>query len=121
MMNNPKDIFYESIELQLKAREIGLDWLEVDGVISKMFEETREVQEAIDSQNKEDIIEELGDLLFTYISLVRHLNLSIDEVMIQAKDKFEKRYLSIRDMIEKSGKSSVSPNEMQDMWDKIKK
>ena len=46
---NKKTIFQESIDLQLKARAIGLDWLEVDGVINKLNEETREVIEAITS------------------------------------------------------------------------
>ena len=35
---NKKTIFQESIDLQLKAKEIGLDWLEVDGVINKRYE-----------------------------------------------------------------------------------
>ena len=58
---NKKTIFQESIDLQLKAKEIGLDWLEVDGVINKLSEETDEVIEAITSGDRLAIKEELGD------------------------------------------------------------
>ena len=33
-----KNIFDESIILQIKAKEIGLDWLEVHGIIEKIKE-----------------------------------------------------------------------------------
>ncbi len=45
-----KDIFKESMDLQIKAKDIGLDWLEIDGVITKLKEETQEVQVAMTSQ-----------------------------------------------------------------------
>ncbi|MBT6734174.1 MAG: nucleoside triphosphate pyrophosphohydrolase, partial [Gammaproteobacteria bacterium] len=35
------------MDLQIAAKSIGLDWLEVDGIISKIREETEEVDEAI--------------------------------------------------------------------------
>ncbi len=44
---NKKDIFKESMDLQIKAKDIGLDWLEIDGVITKLKEETQEVEAAI--------------------------------------------------------------------------
>ena len=47
-----KDIFKESMDLQIKARDIGLDWLEIDGIITKLKEETQEVQVAI--KNKDE-------------------------------------------------------------------
>ena len=33
---NEKNIFEESIDLQIQAKKIGLDWLEIDGIISKL-------------------------------------------------------------------------------------
>ena len=35
---NKKNIFQESIDLQLEAKEIGLDWLDIDGVLKKLRE-----------------------------------------------------------------------------------
>ena len=67
-----KNIFKKSLELQLKAKDIGLDWLEIEGVISKLKEETAEVEEAIENNDKEAINEELGDLSVSYTHLRAH-------------------------------------------------
>ena len=44
---NKKNIFKESLDLQIAAKNIGLDWLEIEGIIDKMKEETKEVDDAI--------------------------------------------------------------------------
>ena len=70
---NKINIFQETMDLQIKAREIGLDWLEVKGIIDKIKEETLEVEEAINDNNANAIKEELGDLIFTYLCLALSL------------------------------------------------
>ena len=37
-----KNLIDESIKLQLDAKALGLDWIEVDKIISKIHEETDE-------------------------------------------------------------------------------
>ena len=64
---NPLD---ESIKLQLEARALGLDWIELDKIISKIREETDELEEAISIENKAHIKEELGDLFFSLGNLI---------------------------------------------------
>ena len=81
---NKKTIFQESIDLQLKAKAIGLDWLEVEGVIGKLKEETQEVIEAIELADKSAIREELGDLLFTILCLSRHLDINPEDILDSA-------------------------------------
>ena len=71
-----KNIFDESMILQIQAKEIGLDWLEIKGIINKLREETAEVEKAIDNDNSHQIEEEIGDLLFTVICLARHLKIN---------------------------------------------
>ena len=77
----------------LSAKEIGLDWLEVSGVIHKLKEETDEVIEAIDLEDKMAMREEIGDLLFTVLCLSRHLDISPDEILDSANKKFNARCL----------------------------
>ena len=47
-----KNIIDESIKLQLEAKALGLDWIELDKIISKIREETDELEEAIGIENK---------------------------------------------------------------------
>ena len=63
-----KNLIDESIKLQIEAKELGLDWIELDKIVSKIREETDELEEAIDIGNRAHIREELGDLFFSLIS-----------------------------------------------------
>ena len=118
---NKKRIFQESIDLQLKARAIGLDWLDVDGVINKLNEETREVIEAINSGERTAIKEELGDLLFTLLCLSRHLEICPEEILDLANKKFESRYTKVLNHLNKINKNYAGPEEMEKIWQIIKK
>ena len=116
-----KSIFQESIDLQLKAKEIGLDWLEVSGVIHKLKEETDEVIEAIDLEDKIAMREEIGDLLFTVLCLSRHLDINPDEILDSANKKFNTRYIQVLNYLKKQGKDYAGPKEMEEIWQIIKK
>ena len=100
-----KDIFTNAVNLQLEAKKIGLDWIDIEGIVSKIYEETKEVEEAIQSGGKTKIREELGDLLFTYISLARHLNIDLHQVIKEAELKFNTRFLKVKSELEKSNKN----------------
>jgi ATP diphosphatase len=117
---NKKDIFKKSMDLQIKARDIGLDWLEIDGVITKLKEETQEVQEAIENKDKQAIREELGDLFFTFLCLTRHLKLDPQDILDNANIKFEKRFNQINSILKEKGKSFANPKEMEELWQIIK-
>lgn len=118
---NKKTIFQESIDLQLKAKEIGLDWLEVDGVINKLSEETDEVIEAITTGDRLAIKEELGDLFFTLLCLSRHLEQCPEEILTSANKKFESRYTKVLNHLNKMDKNYADPEEMEQIWQIIKK
>ena len=118
---NKKTIFQESIDLQLKAKEIGLDWLEVDGVINKLSEETDEVIEAITTGDRSAIKEELGDLFFTLLCLSRHLEQCPEEILTSANKKFESRYTKVLNHLTKMDKNYAGPKEMEQIWQIIKK
>ena len=114
---NPID---ESIKLQLDAKALGLDWIELDKIISKIREETDELEEAMNMDNQAHIKEELGDLFFSLISLSRHLNIAIDDLNQSANDKFRNRLEKIKDEMKKRNIKYADPSEMIDIWKTIK-
>ena len=115
-----KNLIDESIKLQLDAKALGLDWIELDKIISKIREETDELEEAMNMDNQAHIKEELGDLLFSLISLSRHLNIDIDDLNQSANDKFRNRLEKIKDEMKKRNIKYADPSEMIDIWKTIK-
>jgi len=115
-----KNLLEESIKLQLEAKAIGLDWIEIDKIIDKIREETDELDEAIDSNDQEHIIEEFGDLFFSLISLSRHLNIDIDDLNKSANDKFKNRLDKIKNEMKKRNIKYAEPSEMIEIWKSIK-
>ena len=110
----------ESIKLQLEAKAIGLDWIELDKIIDKIREETDELEEAIISKNQQHIIEEFGDLFFSLISLSRHLNIDMDDLNKSANDKFKNRLDKIKNEMKKRNIKYAEPSEMIEIWKSIK-
>ena len=116
-----KNLIEESIKLQLEAKAIGLDWIELDKIIDKIREETDELDEALESKDREHIIEEFGDLLFSIISLSRHLDINMDDLINSANQKFKDRLSKINVEMKKRNIEYAEPAEMIEIWKSIKK
>jgi ATP diphosphatase len=116
-----KNLIEESIKLQLEAKAIGLDWIELDKIIDKIREETDELDEAIESKHREHVIEEFGDLFFSIISLSRHLNINMDDLINSANQKFKDRLSKINVEMKKRNIEYAEPAEMIEIWKSIKK
>ena len=116
-----KNLIEESIKLQLEAKAIGLDWIELDKIIDKIREETDELDEAIESKDREHVIEEFGDLFFSIISLSRHLNINMDDLINSANQKFKDRLSKINVEMKKRNIEYAEPVEMIEIWKSIKK
>ena len=116
-----KNLIEESIKLQLEAKAIGLDWIELDKIIDKIREETDELDEAIESKDREHIIEEFGDLFFSIISLSRHLNINMYDLINSANQKFKDRLSKINAEMKKRNIEYAEPAEMIEIWKSIKK
>ena len=116
-----KNLIEESIKLQLEAKAIGLDWIELDKIIDKIREETDELDEAIESKDREHVIEEFGDLFFSIISLSRHLNINMDDLINSANQKFKDSLSKINVEMKKRNIEYAEPAEMIEIWKSIKK
>ena len=115
-----KNLIDESINLQLEAKALGLDWIELDKIISKIREETDELEEAISMGNKDHVKEELGDLFFSPISMSRHVNIDMDDLNKSANDKFKNRLDKIKKEMNRRNIKYAEPSEMIDIWKVIK-
>ena len=107
---------------QSKAARVNFDWTEARDAIAKVEEELGETKEAIQSQQKEMIEDEIGDLLFAVVNLARKCNIDAESALQSATDKFVARFNRLEDKLKSRGKKlgEVDLEEMDAIWDAIK-
>lgn len=110
-------------KIQNKTKRIGFDWDNIQGTLDKLNEEINEFQTAIVDSNQDDMKEELGDLLFTIVTIARHLNIDPESALTRSNDKFIKRFHYIETQAHNQKRSlySMSLTEMNQLWKAEKK
>lgn len=109
-------------KIQSRVAKVGFDWESVDGVIDKIKEEIKEVEEAIKSGEKNKIEEEVGDLLFSIVNLARFLKIDPEAALRSTNRKFEERFKKLEKIAKERGKQlkDMSLSEMDTLWEDIK-
>ena len=112
-----------STKVQQKAAKVGFDWDDVNGAMEKVSEELSELKEAVKSSNKENIHEELGDLLFAVVNVSRFLKEDSEKALYDACDKFAKRFRKVEEL---ASEKDINMKEagievLDELWDEAKK
>jgi len=107
-----------SFQIGVKTSRIGFDWETAQEVEEKVMEEWAEYKEAVNTNDKDKIKEELGDLLFSIAQLARKHDLEPEDTLRIANKKFMKRF----EYIEDNTDIHNSSNELKEsLWQKAKK
>ena len=117
-----------SYKIQKRCANVGFDWAELEPVVAKIHEEIDEVLAEVkrtdlsNEQKQARIEDELGDLLFANVNLVRHLKANPETVLRQANNKFEKRFRLVELAVLKQGKTMQDCTlvELDAIWDEVK-
>jgi tetrapyrrole methylase family protein/MazG family protein len=109
----------QSLEIQNRAARVGFDWDTVEPVIEKIHEEINEITNAKDKESK---FEELGDLLFAIVNLIRWYGGDAESILRETNLKFRKRFNFIETQVKKMNKSmkDFSLEELDAFWDQAK-
>lgn len=112
-----------SYKVQKQAGKLGFDWENLDGPISKVKEEFQELMDAIDLEDRSNMEEKLGDLLFSIVNLSRFLKLDPEIALRRTINKFIKRFEYLENQSKKEGKDieNMSLSEMDRFWNQAKK
>jgi len=113
----------KAYRLQEKAKGVGFDWENINQVYDKLVEEINELRHAINSANKPNIEEELGDVFFALINYSRFLDINPDDALEKANKKFIYRFKYIEQKANDNGSkiNNLSLEEMDKLWDEAKK
>jgi XTP/dITP diphosphohydrolase len=106
-----------------KASRVGFDWTSEQDVLKKIKEEIQELEVEVREQNKDKILEEFGDLLFTLANMARFLKVNPEEALRRACNKFIHRfqYLEERLFLQNKKWSETQAAELEDLWNESKK
>ena len=112
-----------SQKIQDRASKAGFDWPDTEGIISKIKEETKEIEDAIKLNDTNLIKEEIGDLLMIVTNLAQKLNIDSEVALKDSSNKFIDRFRYIENELKKMDKdiSKVSFQELDSLWDESKK
>lgn len=112
-----------SFNYQKKVAKVGFDWPDVSGAWDKFTEELAEWKKELQAGTKETQVDELGDVLFTIVNLARFYGLSPEQAMMQANEKFKRRFQFIESSVKKGKGNFTDYNleELDNFWNEAKK
>ena len=90
--------------------------------MNKVKEEFDELNQALEINDKENINEELGDLIFSIVNLSRKLKIDPESALRNTNNKFTKRISYIEKKLEKEDKKFNQTNisELEKIWNEAK-
>jgi MazG family protein len=112
-----------AVKLQKKAAKVGFDWPEAAGVVGKLREELGELEAAMEAGEAAAADEEIGDLLFSLVNLMRFRKLDPEVVMEAANAKFEGRFHAMERRLAAGGVGlhDATAEQMDEAWEAAKR
>lgn len=124
MLSVPRELpaLMRATKLQKKAADVGFDWSEVTGALDKLEEEIGELRQAISNNDKDNMAEELGDILFSAVNVSRFIKTDAEEALTAASDKFLSRFTEVEKLAAERNvdMKSVGIDELDKLWDEAK-
>lgn len=107
-------------KVQKKAAQVGFDWDDAIGALPKIHEEADEVLAELEAGR--DPGEELGDLLFSCVNVVRLAGQEPELLLNAATEKFIRRFTAMENLIISDEKSleGLTLAEMDVYWSRVK-
>jgi ATP diphosphatase len=106
----------EAAKLGSRAQKSGFDWPDIEGIFTKLEEETEELRGAI---APEDVVSEVGDMLFTMVNLARRLNVDPELALRQSNSKFRRRFAAM-EAASPQPLQALSADQLESLWSQAK-
>lgn len=96
-----------------RAGKSGMDFLSPVSASEKMWEEVKELVEALQREDKDAAFEEAGDVLFSAVNTCRLAGVDCEDALSRATDKFAKRFVECEKLIIADGKDIKELDELE--------
>jgi MazG family protein len=112
----------EAQQIASRAAHAGFDWENVDQVLDKLDEERAEFAAARQG-SREQIEDELGDMLFVLVNVARFMKVDPEQALRRSNAKFRRRFAFVEQKLAERGKSTADASvaEMEALWQEAKK
>ena len=104
---------------QQRVKRVGFDWPDIHGVYEKVSEELDEIKRA---ETKEEIEDEIGDLLFAAVNLARWHEVDAESALRKANLKFRRRFERLEGEVRNQGKdiTQLDISDLDRLWNRTK-
>lgn len=106
-----------------RAVSSGFEWPDLAAVFAKLEEEYAELQEATNRGIRQEVEEEIGDLLFTIVNIARKSGLDAETSLQKSTNKFINRFTKMAKLAEADGTvlEDLGISAMQEYWQTVKR
>lgn len=106
-------------KISKKAVAVGFEWPNYESLEKCFLSEYQEFKQALLNKDRENMEEELGDILFSVVNLARFNNLDAEQALIKSNEKFIQRFKNMEKLATKP-LDELSLEEYDQLWDKAK-
>ena len=116
------DPLHKAHRIQDRVSGVGFDWADAAGALEKVQEEVGEVRDALAHEESPRLEEELGDLLFAVVNLVRLAGSHSATALEHANRKFSRRFERLETMAAELDISipDATLEVLDAIWDEVK-
>jgi uncharacterized protein YabN with tetrapyrrole methylase and pyrophosphatase domain len=124
---------------------VGFDWPEIEGLFSKLEEETQELRDElkdlpvkgesvargiagsgkpqVPADLRERLEDEVGDLFFVLVNIARYLSLDPESALRKTNRKFKRRFQWMEEQLRATGRGpgQASMDEFEELWQQAKR
>ena len=111
-----------AVKLQKRAGRAGFDWPDLAPVLAKIGEELQELEDELESAERDRMEDELGDVLFAVANLARKLDIDADAALRRTNLKFETRFRAMEQAAREAGDrfEDLDLDAQEALWQKVK-
>ncbi len=106
-------------KISKRAVKVGFEWDKVETLENCIKSEFEEFKNAVKNNDRINMEEEMGDILFAVVNLARWHKLDAEQCLIGANNKFMKRFRKMEEIAEKP-LEDYSFDEYDELWKRAK-
>jgi ATP diphosphatase len=103
-------------KIQRRAAQIGFDWPDATGPRAKIDEELAEIEAA---ETPDELVHEIGDLLFSVVNYARHRGIDPEAALREATERFERRFRKVEEIADKP-LNDMDIDALEALWQQAK-